>query len=265
MTLEVSKPTWMVAGEQETVINSTTNYDRFNFDPSNRPVDEKHVAELVEAIKAKNLLREYPIVVDEHFKLLDGQHRLRAAQRIGVPIYFIVSKQMTVRDVASANHHQEEWKMENYMHHWCQQGNESYKVLKSFTERYPFISPSICLYILSGASAERRKLFNDGRFQVVRLELAEKVAAALIDFQRHTDICRNFKFINAVTCMVANPKYDHRHMMLKLEYLNARLKQCVTTKESLDMLSGIYNYKTREADRVEFKTMLGQRKTAKKG
>ena len=257
MSLKVSTPVWSVGSDenysnQSLIISSTKNYDQFHVDPINRKVDPKHVKELIEAIQEKNLLREYPIVVDEHFKLIDGQHRLAAAKSLNVPVFFIVSREAKVEDIPLITSRVAHWTSANHLHSWIARDNQNYIALQKFNASYPFLTISMCRYLLSGGTKNSIDEFKQGEFQVVRPELAELVATTLLDFKRYTKLYTYFQFVNAVMHMVAHPKYDHKRMMTKLEYLSRRLVKCVDTQTYLDMLSEIYNYKVRENDVVVF-------------
>lgn len=256
MSLQATGQMWLVneseQPEQTLVIKSTTDYDMFRFEHANRPVDPKHVTALVAAIKEKNLLREYPIVVDVNFNVLDGQHRLTAARELNVPIFFIVSKEATVADVSFITSHVDHWDISDHLHFWCMKGNHDYTKLREFHQKYPFLSVSICRYLLSGGRKDTVD-FRSGDFRINRMEVAEKTAQAMIDFQRYCDLHKSFQFANAVSVLVSHPKYSHKRMLMKLEYLSQKLVKRVDTKAYVETLSEIYNYKVRVDDIVDFK------------
>jgi len=240
--------------EPALAIRSTTNYDMFHLEQANRKVDPKHVSELVEAIREKNLLREYPIVVDVDYNVIDGQHRLCAARILGIPIFFIVSATATVADVSFITNRVDHWDINDYLYFWCMKGHEDYLKLREFHNTYPFLSISICRYLLCGGKKDHTE-FVAGRFKVRRLDLAEKTAQAVIDLRRFTDLHKSFQFVNAVSALVSHPEYNHKRMLCKLEYLSQKLVKRVDTRAYLETLSEIYNYKVRACDVVEFKML----------
>lgn len=263
-----NKPVWMrkdaMLIDESLTLKSTTNYERFRIDPVNRPIDEKHVDELARAIVKKNLLREYPIVVSTDYTVIDGQHRLMAAQRLKVPIYFIVSTDATIEAVADTNSLQAAWKTENFMHHWSMQGNEHYLMLHRFHESYPFLSMAVCRDLLWGEGGKNSpsESFKRGDFIVTRPEYAERVANALLDFKRFTALWLHGPFVRTVMNLVANQQYDHKRMMMKLEYLSARLVKCADIKGYMAVINQIYNHKVRPADVVELKQVLAKQRRA---
>lgn len=264
MTTQKVKPVWMARDamlvDESASLKSTTDYGRFRLDLVNRPVSQKHVEELIEAINEKNLLREHPIIVLTDYTVYDGQHRLLAAQFLKVPIFFIVSDNMTIEDVAKANGLQKGWGTLDYMHHWLMAGNENYKQLHRFHDAYPFLPLAICRDLLWGAPGKKAPTFsfNAGEFVVDRPEYAETVGKILADFQSivPAQVFRHHAFIRAVMNMAANPSYDHRRMIKKLEYLSVRMVKCADIKGYLTVLSSIYNHHMRASDIVEFKSVL---------
>lgn len=73
------------------IINSTTDYDKFNLLTYNRPINESHVHRLMKLMRVDNQTDIFPIVVDKDFNVVEGQHRLAAAKALKIPIYYIQS------------------------------------------------------------------------------------------------------------------------------------------------------------------------------
>jgi hypothetical protein len=70
----------------------TTEYEKFNFIKGNRGITEAHVNSIVNNIlNDTDLLRFKPIMVNSNMGVLDGQHRLLAAQKAGVDIWYNVA------------------------------------------------------------------------------------------------------------------------------------------------------------------------------
>jgi hypothetical protein len=259
MSLKVgSTPTWFVDEQHQesgSVVSSTKNYDRFRFDPTQRPPEDKHVQEIMKALKEKNFLREYPIVVDVNFIVVDGQHRLLAAQALDLPVFYIISKSMTPQDVAGVNRNQKGWLMSDYLHSFCAQGKKDYLALQEFKKEYPFLSVSICRFLLGGHSQRGEKSFARGEFTVTQPEIAIKTANHLVELSKFTNLYVRWQFVAAVASLVSNPAYNPKRMIQKLEYMSSKLHRCVDTNEYLAMLSEIYNYRVSSDDVVSFEPL----------
>lgn len=60
---------------------TTTDYNKFNTFMANRDVSRTHISSLKASIKRHpEILEAQPILVNENFKIIDGQHRFIAAQ-----------------------------------------------------------------------------------------------------------------------------------------------------------------------------------------
>ena len=71
-------------------ITSTNNYDQFVLLGNNRDVREGHVKAIMRSLeKNGNWTLRRPIDVNESFHVIDGQHRLEACTRLGIPVGYI--------------------------------------------------------------------------------------------------------------------------------------------------------------------------------
>jgi hypothetical protein len=71
-------------------IQSTTDYSIFKFVSFNREKQKSHIENLKHIIQENNLLAFHPIIVNEKMEVIDGQHRLAAAQDLGLEIYYVL-------------------------------------------------------------------------------------------------------------------------------------------------------------------------------
>jgi hypothetical protein len=255
------------------IIHETTDYDKFSFDPSNRPINYGHLRKLTEAIQEKNLLAEFPIVVDPDMIVRDGQHRLRAAQALGVPIFYIISVSLERSDVPKINNTNLHWTINDNLHTYIARGYPEYEALRKFTRDYPGIhlSDAAVLCYRNGdnhsyvkMSNEMKKIFSDGNYVCNNLPFANEVASVLMDFKTYFPRYYNQRvFVHAVAFLVGDPRYSHARMMQKMRYLSAWLKPCVKTSDYMPMLNKIYNYRVADGEEVEFVYYENGRKAKK--
>ena len=72
-------------------VEETTDYKQFKKVKGNRGYAQRHLKNLVSSIAQNNLLQYSPIIVNDKMEVIDGQHRLAAAQSLGLPIYYVVA------------------------------------------------------------------------------------------------------------------------------------------------------------------------------
>ena len=86
------------------IIQRTTTLDKFKLKKGNRFINEAHVKALIDSIKKHNLLHLQPIIVDTNMNVIDGQHRLKAAERLQVPIYYVIAADVSFDDIILGNY-----------------------------------------------------------------------------------------------------------------------------------------------------------------
>lgn len=240
---------------------STTDYSMFKFDDRNRRIQAPHVEQLINQIKEKNLLEAYPILVTSDMLVLDGQHRLRAAESLGVPIYYTVSSTATLDDVPEINVSTLHWSLEDYFRRWVLDGHPEYVKLQKFIDDFPFLSLAqsieLCYF---GNRLHVRHLFKIGKYTTNDERWARVVCGYILDFKPYISHWNHRWFVAAISMLAANDNYDHKRMMEKMEYLSTRLIKCPDTETYIFVLNEIYNYRTTKAHRVELRRLNPQEK-----
>lgn len=247
----------------ENIIYMTTDYGAFRFDPLNRPIDPVHLARLTQAIRQKNLLANFPIVVSSDLTVIDGQHRLRAAMALNVPIYFAISSTMNIMDNPIVASNTDGWTLSNYLQHFCIAMQPEYLKLRDFISAHPWIPASaaanVCTFGALAHSDEYTderpqntffKRFAAGMYQANDIEFGQRVARMVKDFEGVFKGWKHVHFLRALTHMAANSEYDHAHMMKKMQWQSTRLVRCANADAYVALLEEIYNHKVQYQNRV---------------
>jgi hypothetical protein len=235
---------------------STMDYCKLKFIDPNREIRQTHVDDLVNKINENNLLHAYPIVVNLNFEILDGQHRVKAAETLNIPIYYIISDDMDIYDVGPVNDSVQNWLKSDYSRLYNSMGNENYKVFVEFCNIYPWITLTSAIKLCSFGTENRLKSFNNGLYIVNDLDFAHKVAKACEDFR---PLCKFFSvaiFVDAMRVLLSNCLYDHKRMIRKVSFQVQKLHSCTDIKSYLAMLSEIYNFKPGSTEEImEFRSL----------
>jgi len=152
----------------------TKNYAKFKYIIGNRQMSTEHVARLRREIETRNLLEVCPIIVNEKFQVIDGQHRIEAAKQLKIEIPYVVVQGMGIEHVVRLNNVQRRWGIRDYIELHVLNGNENYIQLKDFYTKHK-ISPSNAIVLTSFTSYRTTKTndFREGRFKIVDLDNAE--------------------------------------------------------------------------------------------
>lgn len=234
-----------------TLMESTNNYGQFKLFDANREVNERHVKKLMDRIEANNLLHVNPIIVDHDMRVIDGQHRLEASRRLGVPVYYIVGDGITETDISDLNAGRKNWSLLDYVTFWTVKKQPGYDVLSRFINKYPFVPLTSLIMLLSTTGKRDRADIEEGRINVRNQAEAEKVLAYLSAIRNYTDLAYTGSFIIAMIRIYRTGEYDHERMMRKIGMQPRALVKCVNTAQYVAMLEELYNY--HERDKVRWR------------
>lgn len=113
-------------------INSTTDYDLFQFHGYNREVGK--ITKIKKSIQKADITAYVPIVVDEDYRIIDGQHRFCACRELGLPVYFVMLPREVNTEEAMIllNSNQKQWRQEEYLHFHAEKQGGCYSELRDF-------------------------------------------------------------------------------------------------------------------------------------
>ena len=221
----------------------TENYDMFKKIGGNRKINKANYAKIVKSMKEEQLI--IPIVVNEKYEIIDGQHRFTACKDLGKPIYFYMVRGYGLEQVKRANIASSNWKKENYLDMFVAEGNEIYKEFEEIKERYDLnISNLLKIFAIVqekqsarvGYEFENRTFTLDGKMEVLRF------LTALEDFN-FFKFYKSNNFLIAFTRLYFKSEYDHDKMKTKLITHRNSLEKRSTSDEYLVLLCNrIYSF-----------------------
>ena len=77
------------ASKQITKVLYEKNYTKFTLFDNNREINETHVEKLIASMRKSGQLM--PVVVTQNMEVVDGQHRLKACEKLGVPVSYVIN------------------------------------------------------------------------------------------------------------------------------------------------------------------------------
>ena len=221
-------------------VYKTHSYDMFGYINGNRTVNRTHIEKLKLSLAEKQL--PVPIVVDELYRIHDGQHRFEAIKELGLPIYYIVVPELGVRDVQLLNATMRAWNYNDYANSYIDQGNDEYRKFLEFRETYGFgVRESIQLLIGERANKDVETDFKLGRLVCNDESGAIEKAMMINEIAPYHDRYKTRAFVNAMNHCFAIEGYDHKRFVNKVKRQSLRLTDQVTHKEYLVVMEKIYN------------------------
>jgi hypothetical protein len=155
-------------------IESTTDYRQFKLMGGNRAVDYNHVKRLKGEMEIDpDMFSSEPMVVNENMYVVDGQHRLKAAEELNLPVYYIVRKGATVDMARRMNVTQKSWQLMDFAKSFAEGGNMDYVQFIRTANEFKNIAPGIVMkYLLGGQKHMSSTDFRRGNFKIADLDQA---------------------------------------------------------------------------------------------
>jgi|TARA_R110000824_G_scaffold72334_3_gene184561 hypothetical protein len=222
----------------------TNDYDQFSFIEENRPTSASHVSNIQESIAVKQL--PVPIVVDEQYRICDGQHRFLACKNLNKPIYFVQVHKMTIEDIQRLNADTKVWSLDDFLASYCKRNKSEYLKYRDFKERYKF-GHGECLLLLSGWKKHNsvksvNQNFKDGNFKIINYGEAVNAADKINRVKEYFLHYKTRWFVAALVKCFKNEEYDHDIFIKKLSGQSAKLMKQADTDSYLINIEMIYNY-----------------------
>jgi hypothetical protein len=232
---------------RDVVVNQvyrTTNYERFSFMQGNRKLNKLHQERLKKSIAMTDLTETNPILVNENFEIIDGQHRFEVCKELKKPIHYILKMGYGLKEVQMLNANMKNWKLEDYVDGYCDMGKEEYLYLRSFMQQHK-LGMGNSVQLLSNMGGDKAQSIMDGQMTLPNKGRGIAIADWVTQLEPLYTGTKRKSFINALVKLYANRQFDFKQLMAKLQYQQTKLVDCTDTKGYLTLLEEIYNFKER--------------------
>lgn len=204
-------------------IQKTTEYDKFKLFRSNRLVNQNHLKRLVRSVKAKNLMHLFPIVVNENFEVIDGQHRLATAVELGIPVYYLVDGSVTKADIAMVNNNRKGWAAIDFVNYYEQEGLDEFKKLRYIINTYGLpvigasrlISKSADSFYSGGSQSDH---IRNGKIDATDFELAKHICEIGKVLKAKSEHAQKSWFLMDIKNVIVRFKVDPKEALKKLQH-----------------------------------------------
>jgi len=239
----------------------TSDLSIFNQLKGNRPPNPQHIARLCASIE-KNGVLQNPIIVNEHMDVIDGQHRLLAAEKSISSIYYMIVEGYGLNEVQVLNLNQKNWKMKDFMDGYADMGIESYLKLRNFMKDYSDFSISNCISLCSNktttssyrASTAYRsdrapynmsEVFEEGTWKGGDFILARNNADKLTMIKPYYDGYNRSNFVSSILGLLTKDNFDFNKFLSKVKSQSHKMYHCATVAQYKSLIEEIYNYRSK--------------------
>lgn len=206
------------------------------------------------------------IKVNKDWYILDGAHSKEAIKQLaleGVQIVYVMydTKGRDREICIKLNTTSKQWDNKDYLKIWCEAGKDDYIWFNNFINRYNLSFQSAIL-LATGKTAGRMygepanivTYFKNGTMEISQSNRSRaiNIAEQIMDIEAvlPKEVKGQRSLHNGFVRIATNEQYDHNRMLSKLSYQRDRVYRCSSQNGYIEMLEGIYNYKTR--DKVYF-------------
>jgi hypothetical protein len=232
---------------QELKVHVTRNLNVFKFLKGNRPPNPQHIKRLSQSIVDNGMLCN-PILVNEKYEIIDGQHRLLAAKAINSPIYYIIINGYALNQVHALNINQKNWTKKEFLEGYVSMGLKDYIILKNFWLRNKWLQLSDVIALCSGiTSSFSLSCFKAGTWVSKNMEAAEGNALRLKQIEPYFQNGYNSSiFVGTMLGLFNHKNYEHSRFLNKLKIQPLALAKCATREQYKILIEDIYNYRSRD-------------------
>lgn len=221
----------------------TTDYSMFKKLSGNRLKNKLHIQKLVDSFEAHPaLMQARPVIVNDKYEVIDGQHSLEAAEAAKIPVFYIVIPGISLEETRLLNSTQRRWSLKDYAISW-QSERPDIRIALELHEQFGVALSKIGLLARKGTAGtgggSSVSKMQDGTFKIEDLPRLINLLQMLEDFSGNTEKWNKDSFVIAFNKMVKSDGYDHQRMMTHLG--KTQLQHRSSYSDFLRDLEIIYN------------------------
>jgi hypothetical protein len=233
--------------QQDTTVNTvlkTNDYSKFKSKDGNRNLNELHLKRLTESVKQNDLLHANPILVNEKYEIIDGQHRFNVCRQLNKPVHFVQVKGLGLRHIQILNANAKNWKLEDYIDGYCSMNLSEYCYFKQQMVKSK-LGTTTLLSLFSKQGINAIEELKSGKLELPNKNRGIIILSWIKDWCKYYPGSERRSFILALVTLHSVKGYSHEKMMQKLKYQSTKIVDCTNGKTYLALLEEIYNFKER--------------------
>lgn len=159
-----------------------------------------------------------PIIVNEHMIVIDGQHRIEHAKRVGVPVEYIIKPGLDEHDIVRMNTTQKPWSLLNYIESYANQGLEEYvSLLNLVNEKFAGTTDVVSISMDKTFWGEKiAKDVKEGNFKFFNFQKTLNFLKYYEHFRNETNTPKRSKVVAAIYELYRLEGFDGERLIQKV-------------------------------------------------
>lgn len=235
-------------------VYQTDDYSLFKKLEGNR--DAKNITAIKKSMEKVGVLLD-PILINEKYEVIDGQHRLEALKQLGMPVNFMIQEGIGLEECRLMNTGQRNWGSMDYVKSYAESGNVNYQRILQLYAEYgkDFGLDGIVAIALEPKEGGSLLWAKQGDLHLP--ERGYEIACKRLNYLRSTGIVGIVKekklstriFCNAIGYAFRHPEVSIKELIDKLLKSPLELVTYSKTIDELKLFDEIYN-KGRKSKKV---------------
>lgn len=250
-------------------VHETNDYSMFRTLEGNRQVNKLHVKRLKDSFQKAYLLS--PIIVNDKFEIIDGQHRFEAAKQSGFPINFLIAPKYGLKEVQALNANMKNWSKVDYLNAYCDLNHPEYLKFRQFMNRYTDFGIAVCQTLLMNKPSQSYssthidvisesnkqgkfaiRFFQEGDLVIPDYNLAVENAEKIMKLKPYYEGFNRNTFVSAMISIFKINYYNHNKLIDRLNANPTALQHCTNITQYKLLIEEIYNYRSRDKVSLRF-------------
>ncbi len=242
-------------------LGETKEYDKFNFREANRDLNTSNVNKIVKSIEEIGL--QCPIIVNEEYEIIDGQHRFVALRQLSRVVPYVISKRWQGDDTIAQLQESRKWTALDFAESLAKRGDISCKTaLELADDWYEYTNKKLTKIrslelLMDGRRYTGVQNYLKKKEYVINSDIASEIVNVLSEMVISNDDNESSIFAVRMVRAIKLFYYDNKKFdvdVFKEMSKQKMLKVYGSESEQLDYLTKLYN---------RFQTIVNKRKRSK--
>jgi len=238
-------------------IHSTHDLSIFKTLNGNRDLNMSNVDRIAKSILDNGFLK-LPIVINENFEIIDGQHRVEAAKKVNSIIYYVKVKNYDLSTAILLNANASNWKTIDYVKSFCERGNSNYIKLMQLYESNKDFALNTCAELTTdfiyrlvlNKDNSKSDAIKTGEFIYNDVNDAEYIFESMRKIHGNIPESKSSIYCRTIKLCLKNPEFKLNDFAYKANKHPDQYRKSSTISVIMANIEHIYNYNNKTKKRI---------------